>query len=338
MVYLREGGSGIGGANCTKGSPCGQLDTAIEQSSMVRPYIRVTGTIEGSNEDVTGKTVTFLGSPNAAFRGSQSGGSGGGDEPILELRGASNVTIYDLILRDGRRPGIRVDEGSSVTLHRSKVQNCVDEGVLVSDGKATIATQTEIIGNGGITRRGVNLSFGELVVERSKIADNAGGGVIIADNQKFTITSSFITGNRVGGGLVAQLPGAGSKFEFNTVADNDDTGTGVADAGGIFCDSASFVFANNIIYRNTGGSGGFVQTVGDCTYGNSLLSPNNAAEIRSLELVKDTPPRDYHLTTSSPVIVKDVASCTAATGFVDYDGEPRPQGSSCELGADEIKQ
>jgi hypothetical protein len=36
--------------------------------------------------------------------------------------------------------------------------------------------------------------------------------------------------------------------------------------------------------------------------------------------------------------VRDVASCTAATSFVDYDGEPRPQGSACELGADEIKQ
>ena len=82
----------------------------------------------------------------------------------------------------------------------------------------------------------------------------------------------------------------------------------------------------------------FVQTIGRCTYGNSLLSANNAAETRILGFVKDTMPRDYHLTASSPTEVKNVASCVAATGFVDYDGESRPLGSSCELGADEFKE
>jgi Right handed beta helix region len=298
----------------------------------------VTGTIELSNEDVVAKTLTFLGSPNSSLRGDQNGGGAGGDEPILELRGAAMVTIYDLTLRDGRRPGIRVDESSVVTLHRSRVVGCSEEGVHIVNGKATIATQTEVSdnGNSGGTHRGINLASGELVIDRSKIADNDDGGIIVADNQKFTITNSFITENRVGGGLVAPLPGAGSRFEFNTVADNNDTGTGVADAGGIFCDSAAFTFPNNIIYRNTGGVGGFVQHVGACKYDSSFVSPNNMAETRLLELMKDTAPRDYHLTSSSPSLVRDVAGLVC-TG-VDYDGEPRPQGAACDLGADELKQ
>jgi Right handed beta helix region len=336
VIYLRAGGSGIGqGEDCLKGEPCGRLETAINLASATRPYIRVTGTIEDSNRDVVGKTVTFLGSPNSVLRGGQIGG--GTDEPILDLRGAAMVTIYDLAVRDGRRSGIRLDEGSAVTLHRSKVVSCSEEGVLISSGKATIATQSEISanGNGGGTRRGVSLVVGELVVERSKISDNGGGGIVVADNQKFTITNSFITGNRVGGGLVTPATGAGSKFEFNTVADNADTGTGVADAGGIFCEG-SFTFANNIIFRNTGGNGGSVQTAGACTYGNSLVSSNSAPETRVLGFVKDTVPRDYHLTAASPGLVKDVAGVTCSG--VDYDGETRPQGSACDLGADELKQ
>lgn len=49
-----------------------------------------------------------------------------------------------------------------------------------------------------------------------------------------------------------------------------------------------------------------------------------------------TSPKDYHLTAASPASVRDVAGVTC-TGLQDFDGDERPQGGSCDLGADEVK-
>jgi Right handed beta helix region len=337
VIYLRQGGSGVGrGNNCLKGEPCGRLETAIGLASAARPYIRVTGTIENTNEDVMGKTVTFLGSANSALRGDQGGGRG--DEPILDVRGASMVTIYDVTVRDGRRAGIRVDEGSAVTLHRSKILSSAEEGILITNGTAVVS-QSEIAKSGTMMpRRGIKLDNGEVTIVRSKIWDNGGGGVLIADSQKFTIVNSFIVENRVSGGISAIKPGLGSRLEFNTIADNQDaTGGGASDAAGVYCDDDAFTFSNNIVYRNIGGAQGFAQIGGICKFDGSYLSPSNMADPRVMGFVNDISPRDYHLTAASPGIVRDVAPCTAAEDFVDYDGDLRPVGGACELGADEIK-
>ena len=45
---------------------------------------------------------------------------------------------------------------------------------------------------------------------------------------------------------------------------------------------------------------------------------------------------DYHLTAVSPAEVRDVAG-VVCTGLTDYDGDARPQGTACDLGADEHK-
>ena len=43
--------------------------------------------------------------------------------------------------------------------------------------------------------------------------------------------------------------------------------------------------------------------------------------------------RDFHLTAASPCI--DTGTCTGAPA-VDVDGDPRPSGSGCDMGADEF--
>jgi hypothetical protein len=46
------------------------------------------------------------------------------------------------------------------------------------------------------------------------------------------------------------------------------------------------------------------------------------------------PPFDYHLTAASPSTIVDAAgSCTGT----DFDGDARPVGAACDLGADERK-
>ena len=331
VVYVSEGGGA--GTACSKAERCGTLSAAMAAVTPSRPYVRMVGSLSELGLVITDRNVTFLGAAGSII----SGGNGPGNvQAILDVRGTSKVELYDVTVSNGRMAAIRVDgTTASVNLVRSKILSAGAEGVSIISGKATIS-QSEISGCGGLSRRGISLTSGELTVTRSKIAEN-GGGIFIADNQKFTITNNFIVGNRATGGVQVSKPGVGSKLEFNTIADNRDDGTtGVADAGGVFCDEAGFTFGGNIIFRNTGGAGGYVQTAGACKFDGSFLSSNAAAETGSLGFVKDTLPRDYHLTVASPTTVRDVAGAVC-TDMVDIDGEARPHGAGCDLGADETR-
>ena len=344
VVYLKQGGTPGGGMNCTKAAPCGTLDTAIGQTMMTtRPYIRVIGAITNASADIAGKKVVFLGEKTPAGS-SLRGGDPAGDPAILTLGINGQVELHNMTLSDSDGPGVRVDgAGSTLLLSHSKIESADEEGILISNGVVTVSdsevSTCGVPGGGNGARRGISLVLGELTVSRSKISENGGGGVVVAQEQKFVITNSFIVGNRINGGFSTTTPGAGSKFEFNTVADNrDEVGNGQNDAGGIFCDDSTFTFPNNIIFRNLGGSNGsgFLQTAGNCKFDGSLISSNSQAEAGSLGFLKDTVPRDYHLTAASPATVRDVAG-VVCTGLKDVDGDERPEGAACDLGADEYK-
>jgi Right handed beta helix region len=310
VIYLKQGGSGAAGINCSKQFPCGTLNTAIGLVDSTRSIIRVTGTI-GVEDTIDNKTVTFLGSraaPDSILRAA----GGGGTNPILRLRNGAKVQIADVGFEDSKGEGINLtDAGTTLRLFRSRIVNSADEGI--------------------------NQSNGELTVEQSLLSKNRGGGITVAANKKFVITNSIIVGNTRNGGVAAPTPGPGSVMAFNTIADNRDDGVGTIDAGGVSCDVDAFTFSNNIIFRNTGGMGNFKQTAGLCKFDGSFIGSSTAAEIGTLGFAKDTDPRDYHLTQASPSSVKDVAG-VVCTGLVDYDGESRPQGGFCDLGADELKQ
>jgi hypothetical protein len=325
VIYIAMNGSGT---NCTKSSPCNRMSEAVGKVTAARRYIKVTGTIT-NGEYAAAMSSTIFGGVDAILRGSS-----GGPEGIIEVQNGVNVKAYDVVLDDGDKYGVKVSSGASVELNRSKVTDAREEGILVLDGKVAIS-QTEV-SNSGMTRRGISVVNGEISVIRSKISGNSGGGILVNDGQKFTIQNSFIVGNRLNGGILATNPAPGSKLEFTTIVDNQD-GNSSGDAGGVTCNNDSFAFSNNIIFRNIGGTNGTAQTNGGCTYGNSFLIAGTGPMDLSLAFLSDTmtSPRDYHLTAASPVSVKDVAglSCTG----VDYDGDTRPIGGTCDLGADEYK-
>ncbi|CAN5396716.1 hypothetical protein BH11MYX1_BH11MYX1_15790 [soil metagenome] len=178
-----------------------------------------------------------------------------------------------------------------------------------------------------------------MTVKQSTVSGNAGGGLLLSSTQ-FDIENDFIfqNGNNIStaaGGFYVANPTAGSRFVFNTVVDNKAT-SNIASAGGVFCDQAGFVAADNLIFRNTGGPSGNAQTFGSCTYGNSFVMAGSSTVDNSPGFVHpNTQPFDYHLTNLSPTTIVDAAGvCTG----IDFDGDNRPIGNGCDLGADEFKR
>ena len=299
------GGSGAtDNDQCTMTVPCTKVSKALATS---RTFVKFSGT---TNEQVTltNRNVTFLADPGAKLTDMTNG-------ILVRIDGTSEVAIYDLEVSGASgasNPGISLQPGNTASLSLRRVTISGNQG-------------------GGITTSG-----GSLTISQSTISSNQGGGIIMATAGAVDITNSFIhhNGNTVGasaGGLSLR-PMVGSKVEFNTIIDNQ-ANLGAASAGGVFCDTNGFIAANNLIFRNTGGPSGNVQTFGNCMYGNSFNMPGSGASDNTPAFANpNSEPYDYHLTTSSPSSVLDAAGACSTS---DFDGEARPAGGACDLGADE---
>ncbi|HLL22294.1 MAG TPA: right-handed parallel beta-helix repeat-containing protein [Kofleriaceae bacterium] len=258
---------------------------------------------------IDGKVVSILADTGAKL-------DRDGDGAILEVRSANtDVRIYDL--------QITGQTGTS------------DAAVsLVSSGgvpKLTL-TRVKVDGNQGA---GVSSAGGALTISQSTVAANQGGGIVMSAPGAVNISNSFIyrNGNTIStsaGGVLLSPMGA-SKFEFNTVTDNQAS-TSVLSAGGIVCNATGFVAANNIIFRNTGGPAN-AQTLGDCTFGNSFVMSASAVDNTPQFANPNSAPFDYHLTAQSPTTIRNAAGACTGT---DFDGNTRPKDGACDLGADEL--
>lgn len=309
VAYVSTSGAGT---TCSKLAPCPLLKDALAKNLSTVKIAADGAAKDTAPVTIEGKTVAIYAEPGATL-------DRDGDGPILEVRSANtDVSIYDL-----RIAGASGAAGA--------------DGVLVTPNggspKLTLV-RAKLEQNQGA---GVASSGGTLAVTQSTVSGNTGGGILMSANGVVTIANNFIhhngnTSTASAGGLAVRPMGA-SKIEFNTIVDNQ-ANLGAASAGGVFCDVAGFVAPNNIIFRNTGGSGGTTQTFGNCTYGSSINMAGASATDNSLGFASpNAQPFDYHLTSTSPSSVLNAAG--ACTG-VDVDGQQRPMGSACENGADEV--
>lgn len=209
-----------------------------------------------------------------------------------------------------------------------RVQTYFNSDTTVSIAESVVSGNTE-----GILVEGDYNDRGTLSLTRSLISNNAAGGVVMYCPMTFRIINNFITGNGTdtssAGGL-RLVPKDFSALEFNTIARNR-VGGDYPRSGGVICDQADYRdpnnldAPNNLIFGNINGADNR-QVDGKCTYGNSFMGPDDPR-------FADEAKGNYHLSASTPAVVRDRVSCT---GITDFDGDNRPKNGMCDLGADEF--
>lgn len=345
VAFVDPGGEGT---SCSLSSPCSAIEAALKTG---RSYLKMTGTTKVTDTvAITGKKLTVLADSGAKLTRDTPG-------TLVKVTDSSQVAIFDLEISGARGPeGIGIwmptANNSNVSLERVTVGPNAREGIKIeSTGVMNISQSTitgnyrGLVANGSIVnvRQSVirnSLVFGiyannsAVQIMRSTIENNGKGGLVVFLPTEFQIANNFIVQNGnepspIGGitGLGAMYikidPGTSArKLMFNTIADNNvEAGQ---QTGGVTC-FGDVQTANNLIYRNALGVLGS-QTDGDCTYGSSLITGSDPG-FRSAT--------DYHLTAATPAgTIRDAFDCASSE---DIDGDARPQGGKCDLGADEYR-
>jgi hypothetical protein len=309
VAYVAE--TGTDNDSCSQSTPCTTISKALDTG---RPYLKLAGTLVEAVA-IDGQNVTLLAERGTRLTSTQSG-------PILLIKGTSQVRIFDLEISGSQGgSGIFIPHDASGS-----------RGV----SRATISNNDLR----GITSNGP----GSLTVSRSTISGNRGGGLIVTHNDTtFHITNNFIiyngraTGSDYGGVMIASNT-LGSELGRNTIAFNQSNGTF---RGGVSCTGSRVTATANLIFHNsepgvTGPKTDIatqMNSTGGCQYGSSLAIADDAGNpgFKSPRVA----PYDFHLTASSPATIVDAAG--ACTG-VDFDGDERPLGAACDLGADELRK
>lgn len=302
VAYVSSLGTATG--PCTAVEPCSTVARAL---TMARAVVKLTGTLD---EQITVDTgvLTILGAPGARLTSRISG-------TIVTVSGPADVTISGLHL------------GDDVLTPAEGAQTSTPGARLVLD-RVTIT---------GSAVGAVNAIWGTISIERSRISHNPGGGIKVSSSATdFSIRNNFILFNgradvtTYGGVGIAK--NSGGALEFNTIAFNESSGQRPA---GIYCSGGLNSATGNLVYGNKGGAAGSTndtQYGGNCAFGNSIKLASG-----SLGFVNPPPGGlDFHLTASSPASIIDAGGDCTGLVTVDIDGDPRPNGLACDIGADEL--
>jgi hypothetical protein len=296
VVYVDAGGTD--NATCSTEMPCKTIAHGLTLVTANRKYMRVTGELaESPTIDVD---VEILGD------GARLTGASGVDWVIKVASAVVKIHGVEVFCAGGTDT-VGINAGAStLTLDQVDVSGC---------------------GRGG---GGIKLGMGFAIITRSVIHDNPAGGITTDGKANFTITNNILHHNGTaaspGGGVIfgADSLRPETKFEFNTVVDNDAM---ASKGAGAQCAKA-IPMANNLFVSN--GTILSANVVG-CDPAGALVT-DDLASVHFL----DEAQRNYHIT--PPSVAIDMAP-DGSNVDDDIDGELRPQGASMkkDYGADEYR-
>jgi len=191
----------------------------------------------------------------------------------------------------------------------------------------------------------LNLSLDRTVFVKN-ISSQGNGGALYAANFNLTAVNTTFVKNRArrfGGAVYGWVYGFGSSASMRlTNCTMTENASGLR-GGGVAVYDTTLDLTNNIIWRNRAREDSpdlYASAVGGTSTHND--NPDLASGIPGItdgggNIAADpafgSPPHNLHLRAGSPCI--DTGTCTGAP-TTDIDGDPRPTGASCDMGADEF--
>lgn len=261
---------------------------------------------------------------------------------IITLGSGQDSTISGIAIRNGSADnggGIYCETGSSPI-----IENCYFTGNTASEKGGAIycaASSTPTIRgcliNGNIASEGggVYCVSSNPIISESRIERNRAifGGGIYDESSSGDINNCIFVGNE------ADNYGAGLYFDSSDTSLSSCTITeNIANinAGGLFADGSTITITNSIVWNNLPeniyNAAGANPTVTYSCLSETYPGVGNITEDPMLVTGKTG---NYHLRVQSPCIDSGAPACPST---IDIDGEERPQGSLCDMGADEVKQ
>jgi len=326
---------GLGGGMCAEVSAGGSLSVALSRLILRANLANSAGgglmarTLDGTSLTltVTDSTVT----QNAA-------GSGGGVAIVGEISsGSVNATIDHVVFRRNRATGVH---GPIIT---------PSEFVLAPAGGGLLSS-VALVGPGGNPSAGVlvqNSTFeGNRATPTRDAPGGGSGGGLSALSGGLTVVNSVFTDN------IAPFSGGLEAWHATLVNVTATRNVATKEVGGVLLGPEGAVL-NSILWGNLGVdletySGGICGkcpppalldhsdvhvTIGAVDHGGNIDSD-------PLFVAPSTTPAsgrrghgNIHLRSGSPAI--DTGTCTGAP-TTDFEGDPRPSGAGCDMGADEF--
>jgi CSLREA domain-containing protein/uncharacterized repeat protein (TIGR01451 family) len=278
---------------------------------------------------------------------SYSAGLVGGNQGGGVYSAASFTTLNDLSILYNSGSGVRNTGAtlSHLTMHHCVVMsNTATSGAgIYNEGVGAVATvyDTRISGNKASAPGGGLLNNGLMTLSRSTIDHNrarSGGGIDHVGGNLSLVNDTF-SGNQAadnGGGLYNR----GTAVLTNVTFD-DNTASGPDTGGNIFNDTASLSIVNTIVAYSDGDGNCFNSEGSIHSLGHNLESADTCGLSATGDLTNTDPllgplqdnggPTWTHaLLPGSPAIG---AGDNSACPDTDQRGVPRPQGTTCDIGA-----
>jgi hypothetical protein len=260
-----------------------------------------------------------------------------------------------------------------VNVDRSVFRQNLDRGAAAIVGALRVDTQPgsglvpEAVATVSVTRTSFEKNVGQsggavlfeshspsstLSVDSCRFLKNrarSGGAVEIDSSAGGAFLNSVFVGNKAWQG--GAIHGGGIAMLYSTVFKNKAINPGgtLGQGGGLFLQSPGASIGASIVWGNVATSGGdaFVSLfgsgavgIGDSDVGNIVTAPGGTpwadmgGNVNVKPLVFGGGPKAGHLRPGSPVV--DRVDCSSSSPPPDIDGDPRPVGPRCDMGADEL--